>query len=289
MKAIRHWIAPGLLAAHCVALVFGLVGLLIMLPNPDLWSSDPRAVQVFDFSMRYAGSIQILLGAAAMAAFGIWAIGWRLTTIFLVVTYNLSLTSELVGTSTGWPFGDYAYTNFLGTKVLDKVPYTIPFSWFSMGLASYILGSHLAASFGTRRRTLWSLLLGAWLLTAWDLVLDPAMAHADLRVQFWRWGQEGAYFGMPLRNLIGWSLTGLVFMAASRAVWRRDLVPEKTPFLFPLAFYAMNMAFAMVVSASVGLWAPIVLACVLGLLPAALARIGRPRLAARRLRWAQDG
>ncbi|MEZ4496908.1 MAG: hypothetical protein R2845_09070 [Thermomicrobiales bacterium] len=25
---------------HLIALVFGLIGMLIMLPNPDLWASD---------------------------------------------------------------------------------------------------------------------------------------------------------------------------------------------------------------------------------------------------------
>ncbi len=192
MNGMMRRLAMGLLVAHGLALVFGLIGLLVMLPHPHMWASDPRAVRVFDFSMRHAGAIQILLGAAAMAAYGIRTLGARLTVTFLVATYSLSLTSELIGTKTGWPFGEYAYTNFLGAKIAGRVPFTIPCSWFSMGLASYILGSHLAARLGLQRRTLWSLLLGAWLLTAWDLVLDPAMAHPNLHVQFWRWGQQGA-------------------------------------------------------------------------------------------------
>ena len=36
-------VAPALFLAHLVALVFGLVGLLIMLPHPNLWASDPNA------------------------------------------------------------------------------------------------------------------------------------------------------------------------------------------------------------------------------------------------------
>ncbi len=288
MNGMMRRLAMGLLVAHGLALVFGLIGLLVMLPHPHMWASDPRAVRVFDFSMRHAGAIQILLGAAAMAAYGIRTLGARLTVTFLVATYSLSLTSELIGTKTGWPFGEYAYTNFLGAKIAGRVPFTIPCSWFSMGLASYILGSHLAARLGLQRRTLWSLLLGAWLLTAWDLVLDPAMAHPNLHVQFWRWGQQGAYFGMPLQNLAGWSLTGLAFMAVSRALWRRDIRLEATPDWFPLAFYALNMAFAMIVSAGVGLWEPVVLAALVGVLPAALCQVGQLRLGARRLRWAQD-
>jgi putative membrane protein len=286
-RTITHG-AIWLLAAHVAALVFGLIGILIMLPNPQLWASDPRAVHVFDFSIRYAGSIQILLGAAAIALYGWHALGWRFTACFFAVTYGLSLTSELVGTATGWPFGDYAYTEFLGSKILDRVPYTIPFSWFAMGLSSYLLGSQLAVVLRVRRPALWSLLLGAWLLTAWDLVLDPAMAHTDLPIQFWRWGEEGSYFGMPLQNLLGWSLTGLAFMALSRALWRRDPDLAGSSLTLPLVYYAANMAFAMVVSASIGLWAPIFLAAASGLLPAALAAVRHRRIMAPQLRLVHD-
>jgi putative membrane protein len=284
----RSWLPAGLFAAHLAALVFGLVGLLIMLPHPELWASDPNAVKVFDWSMRYAGSLHIVLGAATMLAVGVVALGWRKTAIFLAVATGLSLSSELIGTGTGWPFGNYAYTSFLGHKVLGRVPFTIPLSWFYMGLASYLLGSLLAARLGVRRRTAWSLGLGVWFLTVWDLVLDPAMAHHALRVQFWVWDESGPYFGMPIRNFVGWSLTGLLFMAIGRALWRRDVEPERLPMRFPLAVYAANVAFAMVLSAGVGLWLPILLAAALGVLPATLAVRAQPRTPRRSLRWAED-
>jgi putative membrane protein len=285
----RRWLPIGLFAAHTAALVFGLIGLLIMLPNPDLWAHDPRAVEVFDFSMEYAGSLHIILGAATMFAVGILALGWRKTVIFAAVSCGLSLSSELIGTGTGWPFGNYEYTSFLGYKVLERVPYTIPLSWFYMGLASYLLGTLLAARLGVRRRTAWALGLGVWFLTVWDLVLDPAMAHESLRVQFWVWDETGPYFGMPVKNFVGWSLTGLLFMAISRGLWRRDLDPAHLPMRVPLAVYVVNMAFAMVLSAGVGLWLPILLAVMLGVLPAALTVRIPPRQAIRTLRWAEDG
>jgi carotene biosynthesis associated membrane protein len=201
-------------------------------------------------------------------AFGVVSIGWRKTSIFAVVSYVLSLASELIGTGTGWPFGNYAYTDFLGYKVLDHVPYTIPLSWFYMGFASYLLGSVLADRLVSQRHTLWSLMLGTWFLTVWDLVLDPAMAHESLRVQFWVWDETGPYFGMPVKNFIGWSVTGLLFMAISRILWREDVKPQAVPMLFPLAVYTANVVFAMVLSAGVDLWMPILLAAVLGLIPA---------------------
>lgn len=279
-RAIPGSAVAAMFVLHLAALVFGLIGLLIMLPNPELWTGDPNAVRVFDYSMRYAGSVHIIFGALTMLLFGIRALGWRPTLIFAGVTYVLSLGSELIGTSTGWPFGTYAYTDFLGWKVLGHVPYTIPLSWFYMGFASYLLGSLVAERLGRERSLLWTCLLGTWFLTVWDLVLDPAMAHSSLRVQFWTWNTTGPYFEMPLRNLIGWSLTGFVFMAISRALWRRQPKVDGVGGL-PLAVYAANLGFAIVVSASVDLWIPVLLALALGLLPGAVIVLRNRRVPSR--------
>lgn len=282
------WLPPALLIGHIAALAFGVVGLLIMLPHPGLWDGDPRAVRVFDLSMRYAGSLPIILGALTMLAYGLRAVGWRKTVTFAVAAYAISITSELVGTGTGWPFGNYAYTDFLGYKVMGHVPYTIPMSWFCMGFASYLLGSFVAARLGLRRRTLWSLALGTWFLTAWDLVLDPAMAHRSLHIQFWLWKQDGPYYGMPIKNLVGWSVTGLVFMSVSRLLWRENVDAERLPMTIPLLVYAANLAFAMAISADVGLWAPIALALLVGFLPAAALVLTAPRSPRAELRWATN-
>lgn len=252
-----------LLIGHIVALGFGLIGLLIILPNPQLWAGSRDATRVFALSMQYAGSLHILLGAAAMLAFGLYQIGTRKTLIFFAVSTTLSLGAELLGTSVGWPFGAYAYTGGLGWKVGGHVPYTIPLSWFYMGFAAYLLARPLT---GTRRSWL-TAVLGAWFLTAWDLVLDPAMAHPQLPMQFWIWHETGPYFGMPIKNFIGWAVTGLAFMAISRWLWRSDIEPGSYSPLIPLCIFIANMVFASVLSLSVGLWQPVLLAIACGLLP----------------------
>ncbi len=276
-RASLPWIA---LVAHLAALVFGLIGLLIMLPNPDLWSSDPNAVKVFNWSMEHAGATHIVLGAIAMALFGWLAIGWRKTGIFFLVTYAVSLGFELFGTSTGWPFGNYAYTDFLGVKVLGHVPWTIPLSWFYMGLAAYLIGTWLVHRLGGGR-AFWGVLMGAWLLTAWDLVLDPAMAHESLRVKFWVWDEQGPYFGMPIKNFAGWVATGFIFMAISRWLWREDARLDVSELRLPAVVFVANMIFAMVISASVGLWIPILIAILVAGAPFALARYDRRFLTGR--------
>lgn len=260
-----------LFVCHIAALIFGLAGLLIALPHPELWSSSPFAGQVFNFGITYAGSLHIVLGAATMMLFGLLFVGTRKTLIFFVASTGISLSMELLGTSTGFPFGPYAYTDFLGFKLFRLVPYSIPLSWFYMGFTSYILAHCIVSRFKLRRSTLWSLLLGVYFLTAWDLSLDPAMASNRLPLHFWTWYEPGPYYGMPIRNLVGWSITGLIYMSVSRLLWRDNLDLRRIVAWLPFGVYAANTLFALALTLYAGLWLPSLMAIVLGLLPATLA------------------
>jgi uncharacterized membrane protein len=255
---------------HLAALVFGIVGLLVMLPHPELWSWNPFLIEVFDFGIRYAGSLHIIFGAATMLLFGLLFVGPRKTFIFFFTSSIISLSMELIGTSTGFPFGAYSYTSFLGFKILDHVPYSIPLSWFYMGFTSYILASVIVPRLWQRHHTPWSLILGAYFLTVWDLALDPAMASKYLPLHFWLWHQTGPYFGMPISNLVGWSLTGLAFMGVSRLLWRTNLDPKRIVVWLPFGMYAANLGFAIALDLSARLWIPSLMAVMLGVVPASL-------------------
>ena len=272
---------------HLAALVFGIAGLLVMLPHPELWSWNPYLIEVFNFGISYAGSLHIIFGAATMLLFGLLFIGTRKTLIFFIASTTISLSMELLGTSTGFPFGPYSYTSFLGIKILDHVPFSIPLSWFYMGFTSYILASvivprllqyrHANANnyvplsrWASRKETLWSLALGAYFLTVWDLALDPAMASNNLPLHFWIWHQPGPYFGMPISNLVGWSVTGLAFMGVSRLLWRMNLDPKRIIVWLPFWMYAANIGFAVALDLSARLWIPTLMAVFLGVVPASL-------------------
>ncbi len=272
---------------HLAALVFGIAGLLVMLPHPELWSWNPSLIEVFNFGISYAGSLHIIFGAATMLLFGLLFIGTRKTVFFFIASITISLSMELLGTSTGFPFGAYSYTSFLGIKIFDHVPFSIPLSWFYMGFTSYILASvivpgllqykHANANnyvplsrWASRKETLWSLALGAYFLTVWDLALDPAMASNNLPLHFWIWHQPGPYFGMPISNLVGWSVTGLAFMGVSRLLWRMNLDPKRIIVWLPFWMYTANIGFAVALDLSVRLWIPTLMAVFLGVVPASL-------------------
>lgn len=262
-----------LLVAHAAVALFGLLGLSLALPHPELWAgSGSTGSAVFALGMRFGGLSQNVLGAATLLAFGAAWLGLRRTGIFFLAACTISLAAELLGTATGLPFGDYHYTEGLGAKVAGRVPWSIPLSWFFMGLAAYLL-ARAAVARGGAPGSPWAVLLGAALLTAWDLALDPAMSHPAQPATFWRWGETGPYLGMPLRNFAGWLATGAAFMGVAHAAWGRGQEP---PLRIPLAVYLLNAAFAAALCARAGLWLPVAAVVLLGVIPAARIAAGPP-------------
>lgn len=134
-----------------------------------------------------------------------WQIlGWKRTLVLLLLTFTISLLFESVGVATGWVYGHYHYTDKLGPKFLGLVPLLIPMAWFMMTYPSFILAQYLVPDMKntwTWRSSVAG--LGAVIMTAWDLAMDPMMVNGG----HWVWEQGGAYFGIPLQNFWGWWLT----------------------------------------------------------------------------------
>ena len=93
------------LIAHVLSMAFGLAGLLLILPRPELVMNLPPAGQtLFQWGMAGGGVVYIIFGAAAVALYAYRTLGLGATLAFLVPSVFLSLGSELLGTSTGFPF-----------------------------------------------------------------------------------------------------------------------------------------------------------------------------------------
>lgn len=239
-----------LLLAHILSTVFGLAGLLIVLPNPEIIVSLPPMGQtIFQWSMAGGGAAYIVFGALAVALYSIRTLGTGTTLAFMLPSVLLSLSSELLGTSTGFPFGDYAYLSGLGYKIAGLVPFTIPLSWFYMGFVCYLLArcSLQVNSSSSWLRHVGAIATGAILLTAWDLVLDPAMSQAPF--PFWIFQEEGSFFGMPYRNLVGWVGTGAIFMTVAAFFWRKKTIfLSREELNLPLVIYLVNFAFGAIIT-----------------------------------------
>lgn len=127
---------------------------------------------------------------------------------------------ELIGSSTGLPFGNYTYTEQL-TPQLAHVPLLIPLAWLMMlvpawAVAYAICGQYTGGKF---------YLLSALAFTAWDLFLDPQMVGWG----FWVWEAQqisaASYFGIPWSNYIGWVLSALLLTWLVQSVVRFDELP----------------------------------------------------------------
>jgi uncharacterized membrane protein len=261
------------LIGHALALAFGLAGLLLVLPNPDFIQALPEFGQTaFGLSMSNGGVAYILLGAVAVAAYAYRTLGTRRWLTFMVPALGLSLGSELLGTSTGFPFGAYGYLSGLGYKIAGLVPFTIPLSWFYVGLCCYVLAR---VGLESLKLPVWARLVGAIalgsvLLTAWDFVLDPAMSQSNY--PFWQFGEVGEFFGMPYRNMSGWLGTGAIFMAVASLFWgSAPLNLTRSQLNVPLAIYLINFAFGAIITLTQldrGFLIPTMISIVLGVVPA---------------------
>jgi uncharacterized membrane protein len=65
------------------------------------------------------------------------------------------------------------------------------------------------------RPVVWLSLLGAAVMTGWDLVMDPNMAHQG----HWIWIEGGAFWGVPLQNVASFRRESV--SAGVRVGWQR--------------------------------------------------------------------
>lgn len=222
------------LAIHVLLIVVSVVAFMTVVNRPPPAGVDPVFWgKAYRIGMVWTGPLYIVTGFVT-ALLGFWtSAGARRATVVAGAVIVASLGAELLGTSTGVPFGAYGYGDQLGYKVLGLVPAVIPLSWFFMLYAS--LG--IAARVTTDRRGL--VVIGALGLVAWDVLMDPAMSAA---FPFWSWHSGGLYYGMPLVNWLGWLLTGLVLAAIAVRLAPEAIVELKDRRL-PVGLYLLNGLF----------------------------------------------
>lgn len=244
----RPRLEHALVAALAVITAMAAGGYAIFALHPERLVATPDAAVVYGYALRFFPIAHIVAGVAVLAAILTRRAGsaWIPAALLL---YALSLASELLGTTAGIPFGPYRYTDGLGLKWFAHVPVLIPASWFMMALPSYALATRWVTTHPVRR-----IAVAAALLVSWDLALDPAMSRL---MPYWIWGSAGPYYGMPLLNLGGWYVTGLVLMTALTAL-RVDRWLAAVPTMPLVGIYAANLAL------------PVIMALAAGLIPAAV-------------------
>lgn len=238
------------LAGLVVVTIAAVAGFAIFALHPERLASVPGGAASYGLAMVFFPRVHIALGLLAVACALGRVAGTRWLPAFAAL-YVASLVSELLGTTTGLPFGAYGYTDGLGAKWFGHVPVLIPASWFTMAVTSFALTRAWLGVRGTAA----TIAIASVCLVAWDLVLDPAMSRLT---PYWVWAHEGPYYGMPLLNLVGWYVTGVALMgllAASRSERWIDALPPDTVRALALV-YAANLALPMALTLAAGLVGP---------------------------------
>jgi len=175
-------------------------------------------------------------------------LGGPATATFFVTGVTLGLFFEALSLRTGFPFGPYYYTPVFGPGVFG-VPYIIPLAWYVIVYLGYVVANLMIQRqplAGVHRGgAVWLSLIGALIVTAYDLAADPFMVKT---IGAWVMINPGDYFGEQLRGFAGWTFVSFLIAVIVRL--SHEKVPVRTPGLvttmaaaYPLMAYGLWWVF----------------------------------------------
>lgn len=166
-------------------------------------------------------------------------IGWRRTGIFTLAGYFIAFGSEWLSINTGFPYGWYYYIDTTSCRELwiAGVPFFDSLSYVFLSYCSYATALFIISplkswrwnliTLETRaiRRSFSALLLGSFLQTFLDIVIDPVALQGRrwFLGQIYGYREAGLHFGVPLSNYAGWLLTSFCLIAALQLIDARRL------------------------------------------------------------------
>ena len=167
-------------------------------------------------------------------------VGWRRTMAFTVAGYLIAFASEWLSINTGFPYGWYYYIDTTSSRELwiAGVPFFDSLSYVFLAYCSYTTALFILSplrawrwnvvTLETRRirRSISVLILGAFLQTFLDIVIDPVALQGRrwFLGQIYGYREQGIHFGVPLSNYWGWLLTSLFLVGAFQLIDARRTV-----------------------------------------------------------------
>ena len=181
-------------------------------------------------------------------------IGWKRTLAFTTGGYCIAFSSEWLSINTGFPYGWYYYIDatsnreawIAGVPFFDSLSYVF-LAYCSYATALFILSPLKSwrwnfATLETRRirRSFSALLLGSFLQTCLDIIIDPVALQGNrwFLGQIYGYREQGIHFGVPLSNYAGWLLTSFCLIAAFQLIDARRL-DETAAGLIKIPFHSL--------------------------------------------------
>ena len=229
-------------ATFAATVLFSLGGIALMRHAPIFAA---RAGGLLPWLMKVPTWLNLTALPVVVFLIYVRVLGTKASVFFLVWGSFVGMMAELIGTGTGYPFGEYAYTAFLNPKIMGAVPFFIPLSWYAVSALSLDFAARLDLPRGQR------ILVAALYMVLWDVALDPAMG---MGFPIWEWRVEGFFYGMPALNWVGWYGTSLVL------VWGYEILgggPPRTSSRWPMWIWIANGALSVGICALAGLGAAV--------------------------------
>jgi putative membrane protein len=175
----------------------------------------------------FAQVLAAIFIACAFAHAGV-SYGWRRALVLFLICLAITLVIENIGAATGVPFGRYHFEVGVGLPHVGRIPIIVGPLWFGAGYFSWVVAATLLDSADRRLDRRCNVIalpvVAAFVLTQWDLVMDPPAATI---AKAWIWHDGGADFGVPLSNYLGWLLTAFLFFAAFAVYLRVSRLPAR--------------------------------------------------------------
>lgn len=177
------------------------------------------ATQPITPRLALVSSLSVIVFALPSYLAAVKSLGKKRGLLLLAALGLYALTIESLAIHTGFPYGNFTYTDVLGNKIFGLTPWTVAFAYPPILLLTY----WYARQRHTDDFKIWfSAAFGAMLI---DLVLDPAA----VRLGFWYWDKPGFFYGVPLVNFLGWLLSGFLGAVLLHHLWGQKTRP--TPHL----------------------------------------------------------
>lgn len=186
--------------ATAIAILFHAIGLVGMLINKDFFVATTWLNLLLMLGLILYTQQKINIGFC----------------IFFIVCFVAGVFVEIVGTSTGYLFGQYEYGKMLGPTIRN-VPFIIGVNWFIImyccGVAVFTvverLSSRLEVVTGEKPKVLKIVSIisdGAMVAVIFDWVMEPAA----IKLGFWKWLGDGE---IPSFNYLTWFGVSTILMA----------------------------------------------------------------------------
>ena len=175
--------------------------------------------------------------------------------IVALVAYTYAV--ELVGVSTGVPYGEFAYGVSLGPTIAG-IPAALPVFFIPLVVNAYLLCLLLLGERASSVAVRVAVVAAA--VVAMDTVLDPGA----VALGFWSY-DAGGFYGVPATNFGGWALSAVVSVALIDVSFDRDVLLAR---LEDCDFMLDDMVSFVILWGGVNLWfgnaVPVVVAAVFG-------------------------